>query len=184
MRCLLRPRVHRGLKGNKEYIYPFICLPDPESWQEIHQESTFACVHLEAISTEPVLVDDGNLSDSSLERSVQKGLKAFALEVEPGGDVAVDFLAWAFLLQVLDLSLQILFLVVGGDSGVADALLLFFLDVVVGHAKELLEVLQLVETLRGSGHTNGLYLMLSLPSDEGLSRDVILTSDCSGSDIG
>ena len=139
--------------------------------------------HLEAKSTQSVLVDDGNLADRSFVDAIQNDLKATALEVETGADVLDDFFARALLAEVVDLPLEVVLLLGGGDSSVADVDFLFLVALVVGDPKEAADVLDAVEALGTSGHSDGGDSLFLFPPDEGLARDVILPVDGSGGDV-
>jgi len=139
--------------------------------------------HLDAKSTQSVLVDDDNLADISREDAFQKGLKAPALEVEPRANVLDDFFTRTLLLELIDLSLQILLLLGGGDTCVADLDFLLFLVVVFGNTEQAAEVVDTIETLGGTRQANGGDSLFLFPAYEGLARDVILSADGDGGDI-
>jgi hypothetical protein len=67
-----------------------------------------------------VSVTDHNDFDASLEYSVQKGRKAFALPVESRSGIADELVAWVGIPEVLLLSLEVPGLVGRGDPSIAD----------------------------------------------------------------
>ena len=79
---------------------------------------------VEAESTQAVFVHDHNLFDHAADDSVQKGLKTFALEVEPASDVGYEGVMREGGAQVSLLSFEIGALLRRGDPGVNDALIL------------------------------------------------------------
>ena len=84
----------------------------------------------DSISTESVFVKDNNFLDHSCESFVQNGLQTFSFEVESGSDVTDDDVFWIMSCEILDLSLQIFFLMWTTDSAIND--LLRFLSMVMG----------------------------------------------------
>lgn len=139
--------------------------------------------HLNAKPAEAVPVDDGNLADMPGEDALQKGLKSPAFEVEAGSNVLDDLVAWALLAEVVDLALEVVLLLRGGDTGVADVNFLFLVVLVVGDTEEAADVLDAVEALGASGHSDGGESLFLFPAHKGLARDVILSVDGGGRDI-
>jgi hypothetical protein len=76
---------------------------------------------LESEPAEPVAVGNHNFSDHSLGRELQDGAEAPSLEVDARSDVGDDSVIWERLLHVVDLSLEVVFLILGRDSAIADA---------------------------------------------------------------
>jgi hypothetical protein len=68
---------------------------------------------VEGNSTQSVAMEDHNFADTAGEDSFQKGEQAFALEVDARSDVLDDFDTRSVGLEEVDLSLEVLFLVVG-----------------------------------------------------------------------
>jgi len=72
-------------------------------------------------SAKPVSICDDNLLDSAAADAFQKGQQSGSLPVEAGGDIFDDLVVRVRLLEILDLSLEVRFLVLRRDSGVDDS---------------------------------------------------------------
>jgi hypothetical protein len=73
-------------------------------------------------SRQPVLVGHHNFSDISFLDEVQKPREAFPFVLEPWADVFEDFVVWEFVLERLDLTLEVVLLLSRGDAAVDRAL--------------------------------------------------------------
>jgi len=73
-------------------------------------------------ATQSVSVGNHKSSDAPLQAFVQNGLETFSIPVETGTDVFDDDMVWEFLLEELDLSLEVIALLGCGDPCIDEVL--------------------------------------------------------------
>lgn len=139
---------------------------------------------LKGETTESVSEGNHNLSDSALEDELQKGLQSLSVEVEAGADVGEDSVGGVAASEVLDLALEVFFLVRRADPGVDDLLfpVVCASSVVAAIAEEPEDVVVQVEPL-SSWQSLALDPSLVGPATEAGVGDVIALTDVLRGDI-